>query len=48
MDITAEVIEEFFGGTERRFGVDVPELSPQWFDELVEAPGIGGFSGEDE
>ena len=48
LGITAEVIEEFFGGSERRFGIDIPEFVPQRFDELVAAPGIGGFSREDE
>ncbi len=46
--ITAEVVEEFFGRSERRFGIDVPEFMPQGVDELVEAPLIGSFVGEDE
>ena len=46
--ITAEVVEEFFGRSARRFGIDVPGFSPQGLDELVEAPLIGGFVGEDE
>ncbi len=46
--IMAEVVEEFFGGTERRFRVDIPELSPQWLYEMIEASRIRGFVGQDE
>lgn len=48
MGIAAEVVEEFFGGTKRAFRVDIPAFVPQGFDEMIEAPRIGGFSGEDE
>jgi hypothetical protein len=48
MSISGEVIEKFFGGTKRPFWVDIPGFVPQGLNEMIKAPGIGGFSGQDE
>lgn len=48
MGITAAVVEEFFGGSERGFAVYVPGFSPQGFDQSIKAFCIRGFVGEEQ
>ena len=45
VDVTAEVVEQMLGRTERLFGVDVPRFFSQSFEQQVEVTRIGQGSG---
>ena len=51
MDVTAEVVEQMLGRAERLFGVDVPRLFSQSFEQQAEVTRISqgsGFAWEDK
>lgn len=45
MDVAAEVVEQMLGRAERLFGVDVPRLFSQSFEQKAEVSRIGQRSG---